>query len=156
MSEPAQARAAPLPLLDAALVQQLKREAAPPARAAPRAEPPDREPATWFRLVTALSSCYVYVLIHTAPEPCRFEIERDGRTRCRVSGDVQWEIALPAAAYQQLELVVRLWRAGGLSHSLQSESLRLGALTRLESGALAVEILPALPAKRRTRTMARR
>lgn len=146
----------PLPLLDEALVQRLKRDAAPSAGAAPPRSEPDHEPATWFRLVTALSSCYVYVLVHTAPEPCRFEIDADGTARCLLSDDVQWELALPPAAHRQLPFVVELWRAGGLSHCLQRSSMRLGEPQRLPSGAIAVPILPALPPHQRTRTLARR
>jgi hypothetical protein len=156
VSNPHQSEAVPLPLLDEALVQRLKHEAAPAVDAKPARGKPDHEPATWFRLVTALSSCYVYVLVHTAPEPCRFEVEADGRARCLLSNEVQWELALPPAAYRQFRLVVELWRAGELSHCLQSDSVRLGEPLELPSGALAVAIPPALPPKRRTQTLARR
>jgi hypothetical protein len=152
----AQPQGQPLPLLDQGDVERLKREAAPPSVPVARQEPPDREDATWFRLVTALSSCYVYVLIHTEPEPCRFEIDRGGRARCYVSDEVQWELPLPEAAHRQFGLVVRLWRDGGLSHCLQTRSMRLGEPRELPSGARSVDILPAVSPARRTRTLARK
>lgn len=151
MSEQAQ----PLPLVDQALAARLKLEGARGGMAPPRREAPDREDAVWYRLVTAISSCYVYVVAHTAPEPCRFEVAPDGMAQCLLSEAPQWELRLPAAAYRQFAHVVRLWREGGLTHCLQVDSVRLGELRSLLSGALSVDVLPALNPKRRTRTLAR-
>jgi hypothetical protein len=115
---------------------------------------PDRCETTWYRLVTALASTYVYVLVHTAPEPCRFEIDRRGRARCYLSNDLQWELELPPAAYDQIELVADLWREGVVDSCLQVSSLRLGAPETPASGVRSVTIMPAFDPNRRTQTVA--
>jgi hypothetical protein len=137
----------PLPLVDAAEVKTGRGRPAPPTE-----ESRERVETTFERLVTALSSCYVYVVGHTALELCRFEVERDGTGRCLLSGVPQWEVALPAAAHAQLPLVVQRWQAGELPHSGQLDSIRLGDVQELPNGARAVDVLPADDPGRRTRT----
>jgi hypothetical protein len=156
MQDSARPPAQSLPLLDQELVARLKREGAEGIVPVPRPAPPDRQETTWYRLVTAISSTYVYVVAHTTPEPCRFEIDPSGMARCLLSDELQWELQLPEAAYSQFELVVAMWRNGELGRSLQVESVRLDEPCRLNSGVLSVGILPSMSPNRRTETMARR
>ena len=153
--EPSSPAPQPLPLFERDVRARPKPFS--PAYQPPVVAPPVvavREAATWYRLVTAIASCYVFVLAHTAPEPCSFEIDRGGRARCLLSGKQQWELHLPAAAYDQFELVVRMWREGALVHCLQVDSVRLGEPRSLPSGVRLVDILPAHRG-RRTSTLAR-
>jgi len=137
----------PLPLLD---VSEAK---AGRGRPAPLTEESRERVETAFeRLVTVLSSCYVYVVGHTALDLCQFQVERDGTGRCLLAGVPQWEVTLPAAAHAQLPLVVQRWQAGQLPHSGQLDSIRLGELHDLPNGARAVDVLPADDPGRRTRT----
>ncbi|HZQ38902.1 MAG TPA: hypothetical protein VFD32_23460 [Dehalococcoidia bacterium] len=137
----------PLPLVDAATAQTGRGRPAPPTE-----ENRERVETAFERLVTALSSCYVYVVGHTALEPCQFQVERDGTGRCLLAGVPQWEVNLPAAAHAQLPLVVQRWQAGALPHSGQLDSIRLGDVEELPGGARAVAVLPADDPGRRTRT----
>ncbi|HLZ68319.1 MAG TPA: hypothetical protein VKV26_00270 [Dehalococcoidia bacterium] len=112
----------------------------------------ERVETAFERLVTALSSCYVYVVGHTALEACAFQVERDGTGRCLLSGVPQWEVALPAAAHAQLAVVVQRWQEGVLPRSSQLDSIRLGEVRELPDGSRAVDVLPADDPRRRTRT----
>lgn len=141
---------------DQVLVDRLKQEDAADLVPPPLATSPDRAEATWFRLVTAIASCYVFVRLHTVLEPCRFEVAANGHARCYLAEELQWELALPAAAYEQFDVVVRLWRAGALPHCLQVDSMRLGEPRRLPSRRRSVDVLPAVHPKRWTRTLAHR
>lgn len=137
----------PLPLVDAAEAPAARGRPAPLSEASR-----ERVETAFERLVTVLSSCYVYVVGHTALERCQFQVERDGAGRCLLSGVAQWEVALPPAAHAQLPLVVQRWQARELPHSGQLDSIRLGELHELPNGALVVDVLPADDPGRRTRT----
>jgi hypothetical protein len=151
MAEHSPARAGePLPLIE--------RPPSPPP-ASPGNQPgpheqPDHEPATWYRLVTALTSCYVYLVAHTSLDPCRFELDTDGMGTCYLGAERQWQISLPPAAYQQFEFVVALWRSGRFNESTQAEAVLLGEPRRLSGGSYGVDVLPA--ETKRTRTTVHR
>ncbi len=138
----------PLPLIDAAAKTARGRASVAPLTEESR----ERVETAFEHLVTVLSSCYVYVVGHTALETCQLQVEPAGVARCLLSGLPQWEVALPAAAHQQLPLVVQRWQAGALPHSDQLDSIRLGAIHELPNGALLVDVLPADDPGRRTRT----
>jgi len=144
----------PLPLL--AQVPPHPRTAAQPAIADDGLPVPDREPAAWYRLVTAIASCYVYVVAHTQLEPCTFEIEQSGRARCRLGDETQWELSLPAAAYRQFEYVVARWRMGAFNDSAQAQAVRLSEPYEPLPGVRAVDVLPTEDQGTRTQTLARR
>jgi hypothetical protein len=118
--------------------------------------PPAQELTVWYRLVTVLTSCYVYVCGHTALDPCRFEVAPTGQAACYVAEQRLWEVTLPEAAYRQLEAVVRLWHAGLLPRCEQLDSIRLGEPQLLPSQQLSVAVLPAIAPRRRAQTLARR
>ncbi len=147
--------AQPLPLFEAEQADQLLRSNAAIPDPTAGAASPDRLETVWYRLFTAIASCYVYVVAHTTPEPCWFVIEPSGRACCLLSNEEQWELALPEAAYRQFETIVMLWRDGWLGDSQQTGSMRPGVIEQRSGGALCVEILPDEDPKRRTQTMAR-
>src|SRR5579884_2073508 len=96
----------PLPLFDA--------EAAATWQRAPQPAPPgerDHEDAVWYRLVTAIASCYAFVLTHTGAESCRFTLTPAGVAACYLASAKRWEVTLPAAAHAAFPVVVDLWRA---------------------------------------------
>jgi hypothetical protein len=126
-----------LPFFDEQVASPLPRR----NQAGVAAMPPsvDHEPATWYRLVTALVSCYAGA-VNTA-DRCTFEIERSGVSRCKLAATTQWELALPQAAYSQAPLIVDLWRQGGLAHCVQSDGVVPGELRRAPSGTLQIEVL---------------
>lgn len=117
---------------------------------------PDREPALWYRLVTAIASCYVYVVGHTNMEPCRVELHPDGALACSVGGEVAWRLELPPAAVTLFDFVTQLWREGRFDESTQAEAVKLGPTIALPRGGYRVEVLPAAAYRGRPRTTVRR